>query len=321
MTGLSRTEALNARFAPGVQFTNYGSVPQTDFSGNINGEFRPVDYVACRPAPAGTIHEQMAFLRRIHQIHPLFLWGSTGRPRPCHWISASAITIRHHYGRHLLWLSIMGAQSDGICRIGKEEITSVRPATGYLQKRLANAPLQFSITATGICTGSISGMKTRHSMRRMVLNKMEKERIFSSTNCFKNALWSAPSAMLRTRSNGASGTIICAGKQPNMGSRGNGLNGFSLGAGALFRKLQIRYARSWYQRTIGSSSNHNFGLSLRLNDYLGSGKWWKSVPYTFPLSRPYHISLTWLKLMASNSVFSPIWMNFWFVTLIYLFHD
>ena len=58
-------------------------------------------------------------------------------------------------------------------------------------------------------------------------------------------------------------------KELNIGNAGNGLNGFSLGAGVLFRKLQIRYARSYYQN---NTAWNQFGLNLRLNDYLGSGK-------------------------------------------------
>jgi hypothetical protein len=41
-----------------------------------------------------------------------------------------------------------------------------------------------------------------------------------------------------------------------------------MGVGVLFKKIQIRYARSYYQN---NSSYNQFGLTLRLNDYFGSG--------------------------------------------------
>ena len=38
-------EALQTTFSAGVQYLDYGSIPQTDASGNILGTFRPQDYV------------------------------------------------------------------------------------------------------------------------------------------------------------------------------------------------------------------------------------------------------------------------------------
>ena len=46
----------------------------------------------------------------------------------------------------------------------------------------------------------------------------------------------------------------------------NGLNGFSLGVGALFKKLQIRYSRAYYQN---NTAYNQFGLNVPLDQYLG----------------------------------------------------
>jgi hypothetical protein len=56
-------------------------------------------------------------------------------------------------------------------------------------------------------------------------------------------------------------------KELNIGNAGNGLYGFSLGVGALFKKLQIRYARSYYQN---NAAYNQFGLNLSMNDYFGA---------------------------------------------------
>jgi hypothetical protein len=38
--------------------------------------------------------------------------------------------------------------------------------------------------------------------------------------------------------------------------------------GVLFRKLQIRYARGYYQN---NTAYNQFGLNIKLNEFLGSG--------------------------------------------------
>jgi hypothetical protein len=50
----------------------------------------------------------------------------------------------------------------------------------------------------------------------------------------------------------------------------NGLVGFSMGAGVLFPKMQIRYARTFMQNTTGFNQ---LGINLPLNKYFGLGKW------------------------------------------------
>jgi hypothetical protein len=51
---------------------------------------------------------------------------------------------------------------------------------------------------------------------------------------------------------------------------GNGLTGFSLGAGVLFSKLQLRYARTYFQNNI---AYNQLGLTMPLNQYFGLGSW------------------------------------------------
>ena len=53
------------------------------------------------------------------------------------------------------------------------------------------------------------------------------------------------------------------------GQAGNGVNGFSIGVGALFGKLQVHYARAYYQN---NTAYNQLGLNLQLNQYFGLGK-------------------------------------------------
>ena len=60
----------------------------------------------------------------------------------------------------------------------------------------------------------------------------------------------------------------------NIGNSGNGVNGFSLEVGALFNKIQIRYARAYYQN---NTAYNQLGLNLQLNKYFGLGKFGERI--------------------------------------------
>ena len=59
-----------------------------------------------------------------------------------------------------------------------------------------------------------------------------------------------------------------------IGNGGNGLNGFSIGAGVLLGKLQVRYARAYYQ---SNTAFNQFGLTMKLNEYFGLGKFGEKI--------------------------------------------
>ena len=63
-------------------------------------------------------------------------------------------------------------------------------------------------------------------------------------------------------------------KELSIGNATNGLNGFSLGAGVLLGKLQIRYARAYYQ---SNTAFNQLGLNMKLNDYFGLGKFGERI--------------------------------------------
>ncbi|MGZ3953889.1 MAG: hypothetical protein ACXVLT_04735, partial [Flavisolibacter sp.] len=45
LTGAHEYEKWNTIFGGHLYFVDYGSIPQTDAAGNVNGNFHPVDYV------------------------------------------------------------------------------------------------------------------------------------------------------------------------------------------------------------------------------------------------------------------------------------
>ncbi len=60
----------------------------------------------------------------------------------------------------------------------------------------------------------------------------------------------------------------------NISNSTNGLNGFSLGMGVLFKKIQLRYARAYYQN---NTAYNQFGINLVLNEYFGLGNFGQRV--------------------------------------------
>jgi hypothetical protein len=67
---------------------------------------------------------------------------------------------------------------------------------------------------------------------------------------------------------------LLATKGIELGNEGNGLNGFSCGLGLLFRNLQMRYGRSYFQN---NTTYNAFGLNLSLNQYVRAGKSGKGI--------------------------------------------
>jgi hypothetical protein len=58
-------------------------------------------------------------------------------------------------------------------------------------------------------------------------------------------------------------------KELNLGNESNGLNGLSFGMGVLLGKLQIHYARAYYQ---SNTAYNQFGITMKLNKYFGLGR-------------------------------------------------
>ncbi|WP_127130029.1 type IX secretion system protein PorQ [Pseudoflavitalea rhizosphaerae] len=254
-------EALNTNFALGVQFMNYGSVPQTDLSGNVNGEFRPVDYVVQASA-------SRQYLNKWHYGASLkFIHSSYGIYRS----SGLALDIGiSYYDSASLWQASfaaknMGAQLTAYAGSEKEELPFDLQLG--ISKRLANAPLQFSITAWHLQRFDIRYEDTAFNAENG-FEQNGKGKDFFFDKLFRHVVIGAQ-CYVTDKIELSLGYNHMRRKELNAGTQGNGLNGFSLGVGALFKKLQIRYARSWYQRNIAFNQ---FGLSFRMNDYLGTGK-------------------------------------------------
>lgn len=259
MAGMHQ-ESLNTNFALGVQYMDYGSLQQTDAAGNINGVFKPVDYVIQASA-------SRQYMNRWHYGAGIkFIHSSYGMYR------ASGIALDvgiSYYDSASQWQASfvaknMGSQLRQYDGSAKEELPFDMQLG--ISKRLANAPLQFSITAWHLQQFNIRYEDTIFNQENGFEPTGKGDFFFDKL--FRHVVIGAQ-CYVTDKVELSIGYNHMRRKELNAGNAGNGLNGFSLGAGALFKRLQIRYARSWYQRNLAFNQ---FGLSIRLNDYLKGGK-------------------------------------------------
>jgi hypothetical protein len=132
-----------------------------------------------------------------------------------------------------------------------------------ITKRLAKAPFGFSVTAQHVHQFNVlyndAGFNADNNFysNNNLFNKLLNHFVLAGHIYLGNNL----EAML--------GYNYLRRQELNIGSSGNGLNGFSMGMRIKFSKLQVLYARSNYQRNV---SYNQLGLTLQMNQLFGLGK-------------------------------------------------
>lgn len=238
LTGNIYKASWATNIAASVQYFSYGKIPQTDAAGNEYGSFNPRDYVV-----------QVSGSRRYLK----------------HWFYGGAIKfIQSNYGQYrssaiAMDIGVNYSDSNGYWQAGlllKNMGVQLRSYTGEGQdnlpfdlqvgitKRLAKAPLQFSLTV--------------HQLQRLILYNED------STGTLDHIM---QHVVLATQFFIADKIEITAGynhlrrRELSIANTSNGLTGFSLGAGVLLPKLQLRYARAYQSN---SKAYNQFGLNVFL---------------------------------------------------------
>lgn len=260
-----RNEKLNTNFSWGLNYFGYGNTPQTDASGNELGDFRPVDWVMQLSASRKYL-EKWSYGLTIKFINSNYgQFRSSG--------IAADVGLLFHDTASLFSASIvaknMGTQLKRYNGSSADDLP-FDLQVGFTQ-RLAKAPFGFSLTAQRIHQFDI----------------LYNDTLFNNENGFENAS-QKKFAIDKLIDHLIIGTTIYVGdrleiqagynflrrKELNIGGLSNGLNGFSIGAGALFGKLQVRYARAYYQ---SNTAYNQFGLNMQLNQYFGLGNFGKKI--------------------------------------------
>jgi hypothetical protein len=260
-----RYEKLNTNFSGGLTYFSYGNTPETDASGNVMGKFRPTDWVAQVSASRsyGDKWNYGASLKFISSSYGQY--NSTGL--------ALDIGVLFHDSANLFSAALV-AKNMGT-QLKKYDGTDPDDLPFDLQigltKRLADAPFGFSLTAQRLHQFDITYNDTSFNNENGFRN--------SSTSKFSfgkllNHLVLATTIYPGNYIELVAGYNFLRRKELNIGNASNGMNGFSLGLGVLLGKLQVRYARAYYQ---SNTAFNQLGLTMKLNEYFGLGKFGERI--------------------------------------------
>ena len=244
-------QKTNTNIALGVQYLSYGSITQTDPSGNILGVFKPADY---------TIQFMLSHIYKTN-------W----------WVGLTTKYINSSYGQYhatglafdwgiaylnsnkLLQVSFlaknMGTQLSTYVPAAPKEELPFDLQLG-ITKKLENAPFQFSLTAHHLQQFNIL-------YNDPIFNNLEGDTRFNQKNTaqkiFTHLVFSSE-LILSDQLQINTGLNLMRRQSLNAYNMTNGLNGFTLGFGLHLNKLHIQYATGFYQQNLFHQFSLNFNL-------------------------------------------------------------
>jgi len=239
-------------FAAGVHFIDYGSIDQTDPSGNVYGAFRPTDYAVQLSASrqyAEKWHYGIA-VKFISSNYGIYRSNAIALDAGVSWYDTARLL------QVSLLMKNMGTQ------LKKYQQSTPDDLPFDLQlgvtKRLANAPVQFSLTAHHLHQFNIQYNDTTFNNSNDFNNGSNG---FSVDKIFRHVV-AAAQVFVGNKIELTLAYNYLLHKELVISNTSNGFTGLSFGAGILFKKIQIRYARNYYQNNTAYSQ---FGLNLFLN--------------------------------------------------------
>lgn len=232
---------IQTNIAVGVNYFNYGTITQTDASGNIMGTFRPADYVF-QVMASKQYHERFWYGLTLKYIN-----SSYGQYRSSGLAFDAGVA---YYDSANQWQVSVVAKNigtqlktyDGSSQ--KEELPFDLQAG--ITKRLQNAPFQFSLTAHHLQRFNIYYNDTafRASEGDIGYNAGS-----TAQKIFSHLVLSAQ-IFLNEKLEISAGYHFQRRQDLNAYNVTSGLNGFSLGTAILLKKLHIRYATGFYQSNL-----------------------------------------------------------------------
>ena len=257
-----RHPGLKTNFAAGILYFNYGATTQTDASGNILGSLRPRDFVM----QVSASREYLTKWR--YGVSLKYIASNYGVVRSA--AVAADVGVLYRDTVNLLQVSLVAVNMGGQLKRYNPAVPEEIPFDLVLgiSKRLAKAPIQFSVTAHHLHRYDIfyndtlftneNGFNSTSGTGKFTLDKLFQHFVFSTQ------------LLLGQRVEVTVGYNYLRRTELRITNAANGLVGFSLGVGALFPKLQLRYARSYFQN---STAYNQLGINLPLNKYFGLGRW------------------------------------------------
>lgn len=260
-----RSEKLQTNFAASILFFDYGATTQTDASGNILGSFKPRDY-------AIQITASRKYLTKWNYgVSAKYISSNYGLYRS----NAVAADVGLLYKDSAAFLQIglvamnMGVQIKKYNDAVPEELPF--DVVFGISKQLEKAPIRFSLTAHHLHQFDIFYNDTTFNNDNGFPNSKNKK--LTVEKLFQHFVFSTQ-LLLGQRVEVTVGYNVMRRSELRITNVPNGLTGFSLGVGAILPKLQVRYARSYFQNT---TAYNQIGINLPLNKYFGLGKWGEKI--------------------------------------------
>lgn len=234
-----------------IYFVDYGSIAQTDASGNQSGTFHPIDYVV-------QVSAARSYLEKWKYGLSFKFIGSSYQQYKSY---AIAIDFGLHYtdSIHLFWAGLIAKNMGFQLKTygGTTEDLPFDLQIG-ITKKLAHAPLAFSITAQKLHQFNISYSDPNVNMvtgNPSFLNKLFNHFVIAS-HIFVSSNFEINFGYNHLRRN-----------ELTIGTSTNGLTGFSGGIRILFQKIEILYSRASYQKNI---TYNQFGLEIPLQEFFAN---------------------------------------------------
>jgi hypothetical protein len=255
-----RHEKLKTNIAGGLSYFDYGKINETDAAGNVMGLLRPTDWVMQLSASRNYLQKWNygATLKFISSNYGVY--RSNG-------LAIDAGVLFTDSSR--LFTASVVIKNAGY-QLKKYSGTTAEDMPFDLQagitKKLRHAPLAFSLTATHLHRFDIRYNDTlfnnelgfgANKTGRFTLDKLFRHFVLAAQ------VYPVPQLEI------SAGYNHLLRQELNISNTANGLNGFSIGAGLIVKKIQVRYARTHYQNNSGFNQ---LGLNLKLNEYFGFGK-------------------------------------------------
>jgi hypothetical protein len=250
-----RYDKWKTNFGAGVYYLDYGSLTQTDASGNILGSFHPRDYVVQLSASRQYENKWYygASFKFIGSGYGLYRSDAIAMD-----IGISYFDTTQMFQASLLFKN-MGMQLKQYQNSRPDDLPF--DVQLGLTKKLAKAPIQFSLTAHHLHQFNIRYNDS--SFNNSSLEPTGSEKSFTLDKIFRHFVLAAQVyAGSKIEITVAYNYLLR--KELIIANTTNGFTGISLGIGVIFRKIQIRYARSHYQN---NTAYNQLGVNLAMNEF------------------------------------------------------
>ncbi len=253
--------SLQTTFATSLQYVGYGEVTHTDAAGNVLGTFRPGDF-AWQVSASRKYLEKWYYGLSVKYIRSRYMqYRATG-------IGTDVGIAFQDTARG--WQAGLMAKNMGsqFTSYGAEKEPLPFDLQIGISKRLAHLPLQLSATLHHIYQFDIRYADPAYEEGTIIGNgDTIRTRGGAGDKIFRHFVLAAQFEVGRYVELTAAYNHLRRRELSLLNQQG--LGGFSFGIGVIVQKIQLRFARSWYQRAV--AFNH-LGISLPLNQWTGFGK-------------------------------------------------